>query len=422
MAYPEDPQRFLIDGPSGTAALRASPPTSPESADGEARLGALRVVVLFLLTLAACTLFYLAFAVHGKWWASVPERGFNADKLVMARGSAVREGDELVITREGPGGETVVSVVTDLRSADYPLVTWIAADVPDSAQVVLLWHTDFQPSQVNKLAVRVVSGRLLPTWVGADQHWIGRVTGLALAIHGPLTQPIRVRGVIAKPADAKGTMLDRLREWTAFEPWTGTSINTVTGGADIQDLPLPLLIVVSVAIAVAVLGWRLRKRWSTNAPTVAIAAVGLFVAGWFLLDARWTFNLVRQARDTAARYAHKDWQEKHLAADDGALFAFIEKARKSLPAKPARVFVLADADYFRGRAAYHLYPHNVWYDPYANTVPPAERLHAGDFIVVYQRRGVQYDASLQRLRWDGGVTVPVEFKVADGGGALFVVR
>ena len=66
MAYPEDPQRFLIDGPSGTAALRAAPPTSPESADGEAQLGALRVVVLFLLTLAACTLVYLAFAVHGK--------------------------------------------------------------------------------------------------------------------------------------------------------------------------------------------------------------------------------------------------------------------------------------------------------------------------------------------------------------------
>ena len=115
MAYPEDPQRFLIDGPSGTAALRASPPTSPESADGEARLGALRVVVLFLLTLAACTLFYLAFAVHGKWWASVPERGFNADKLVMARGSAVREGDELVTADRGEPEQRAADVVAHAR-------------------------------------------------------------------------------------------------------------------------------------------------------------------------------------------------------------------------------------------------------------------------------------------------------------------
>jgi len=382
----------------------------------------LRVLLFFLLALAACTLLYLAVAVHGRWWTSVPDRAFNADQLAVARGSAVRDGDELVITHAGPDGETVVSVVTDLRSGDYPLVSWIAIDVPDSAQVVLLWHTDYQPAQVNKLPIRVISGRLLPVWVGSDPHWIGRVTGLALAIHGPLTQPIRMRGVIARPADAKGTFADRVREWTAFEPWTGASINTVTGGADIQDLPLPLLLVVAVVIAVAALAWVSRRRLRAIAPSLAVAAAGLFVAAWFLLDARWTFNLARQARETAVRYGDKDWQGKHLAADDGPLFAFIEKVRIALPAKPARVFVLADADYFRGRAAYHLYPHNVWYEPFYNVVPPADRLHAGDYIVVYQRRGVQYDASLQRVRWDGGVTVPVELKLIDGGGALFVVR
>jgi hypothetical protein len=158
------------------------------------------------------------------------------------------------------------------------------------------------------------------------------------------------------------------------------------------------------------------------APSLAIAAAGLFIAVWFVLDARWTFNLARQTRETAARYGDKDWQSKHLAADDGPLFAFIEKVRDALPETPARVFVVADADYFRGRAAYHLYPHNVWYEPYYNAVPPADRLRPGDYIVVYQRRGVQYDASQQRVRWDGGVTIPVELKLRDGGGALFVVR
>ena len=87
-----------------------------------------------------------------------------------------------------------------------------------------------------------------------------------------------------------------------------------------------------------------------------------------------------------------------------------------------RVFVLADADYFRGRAAYHLYPHNVWFEPYRNVVPPADRLQAGDWIVVYQRRGVQYDAARHSLRWDGGATVPVDLKLVDHGGALFLVQ
>ena len=87
-----------------------------------------------------------------------------------------------------------------------------------------------------------------------------------------------------------------------------------------------------------------------------------------------------------------------------------------------RVFVVADADFFRGRAAYHLYPHNVWYEPYHNAVPPADRLRAGDWLVVYQRRGVAYDAAKRSVRWDGDVTVPVELKLLDHGGALFVVR
>ncbi len=64
----------------------------------------------------------------------------------------------------------------------------------------------------------------------------------------------------------------------------------------------------------------------------------------------------------------------------------------------------------------------MWFEPYRNAVPPADRLRAGDWIVVYQRRGVQYDASRHSLRWDGGATVPVELKLLDHGGALFLVQ
>ncbi len=404
--------------------MESGAPSDSQSAPAvPAAISARRVAITFLSALAGCTLVYLVFAIEGKWFSAVPDRFFGANSLVMARGSAVREGDELVITHEGPGGETIVSVVTDLRSADYPVIGWVAIDVPESAQVTLLWHTDYEPAQIRKLPVRVVSGRLLPVAVVTDSHWVGRIGGLALAIHGGLTQPIRLRGVIAKPADAKETVVDRVREWIALEPWTGASINTVTGGADVQDLPLPLLLVAAVAAAAAALIWSFRGRLRVIAPSLAIVIGAMFVVAWFVLDARWTFNLVREARETALRYGGgKDWREKHLAAEDGPLFAFVEKARKVLPAAPTRIFVLADAHYYRGRAAFHLYPHNVWYDPYYNTVPPVDRLRTGDFIVVYQRKGVQYDPGGQRLRWDGGAVVPVELKFLDGGGALFVVR
>jgi hypothetical protein len=43
-------------------------------------------------------------------------------------------------------------------------------------------------------------------------------------------------------------------------------------------------------------------------------------------------------------------------------------------------------------------------------------------MVVYQRRGVQYDAAQQRLRWEGGAPVSAELLLADAGAAVFRIR
>ena len=39
----------------------------------------------------------------------------------------------------------------------------------------------------------------------------------------------RIRGVIVKPMGTVEVLRDRAGEWLAFEGWTGTSINTITG-------------------------------------------------------------------------------------------------------------------------------------------------------------------------------------------------
>jgi hypothetical protein len=82
----------------------------------------------------------------------------------------------------------------------------------------------------------------------------------------------------------------------------------------------------------------------------------------------------------------------------------------------------ADAHYFRGRGAYYLYPHNVYFEPYRNAIPPSSRMRSGDYFVAYQRRGVQYDPAAQRLRWDGGDPVSAELLLTVPGAALFRIR
>jgi hypothetical protein len=90
-----------------------------------------------------------------------------------------------------------------------------------------------------------------------------------------------------------------------------------------------------------------------------------------------------------------------------------------MPEQPARVFMVADVNYFRGRGAYHLYPHNVYFEPYQNVMPPPSALRAGDFLVVYQRRGVQYNATEKKLRWGDGASVNTEVLYIEPGSALF---
>jgi len=213
---------------------------------------------------------------------------------------------------------------------------------------------------------------------------------------------------------------DRVREWLAFEGFTGTSINSVTGGADVQDLPLPVML--AATLALAALAWLGLARWRSRIEALPSVLAVLFVAAWVLLDARWTWDLARQVRETGRTYAGLGWRERHLAAEDGALFAFIESVRTKLPSAPARVFMNADEHYLRGRGAYHLYPHNVKYDPYRNTIPAAAEFRPGDYLVVYQRRGVQFDPVAQRLRWDGDDPVAAELLLSEPGAALFRIR
>jgi hypothetical protein len=380
------------------------------------------VALLFVAALAACLLAFLATAVPGSWFPGAAPKAWGAGNLALARGVGAVVGDELVVHAPDPSGMILVSVTGKFRSSDYPAVAWAAIGVPDTAVVRLLWFSDYTPQTISSAPIRVEAGRPLPARVSGERGWVGNISGLALAIQGPLTQPVRIRGVVAKPMGAGEILGDRVREWLAFEGWTGASINTVVGGADIQGLSLPALLaaVVALALAVACLLRRFAQRWMPLPVATVLAA--LFIAASLLLDARWTWNLVRQVQATAAQYAGKSAPERQLAGDDGPLYEFVEKARGVLPATPARVFVVADAAYFRDRAAYHLYPHNVFFDPRANVVPPASALRPGDWLVVYQRRGVQYSPAERRLRWDDGQSVAAELKLVDSLGALFLIR
>jgi hypothetical protein len=392
-----------------------APPASPPSA---------WVVALGTLAAAAivCLVGYLALAAPGAWIGGAAPMQWTASELALKRGTGELTHDRLVLTAPDPARTILVSVPTSLRSRDYLLIAWDVVGIPEGVEATLLWRNDYQPGRVFARSLAVESGRIAPLMVAREPNWIGRIDGLALLLRGPFTEPIIVRGAVAKPMTPTQVLADRAREWLAFEPWSGASINNLVGGADTQNLPLPVL--VAAVAAIAALAYAALARWRLRAlgPSLGVVVAAFFVGAWFIVDARWEWDLLRQANITRVQYAGKSWRDRHLAAEDGPLFAFIEKVRAKLPAPPARVFLVADTHYFRGRGAYHLYPYNVYIDPWSDTMPPPSALRPGDYFVVYHRKGVEYDAAKQLLRWDGLTPVAAELLFTDSGAALFRIR
>ncbi len=374
------------------------------------------------LAVIVVVLVYLAFAVPASWFPSSPVKQWGVRDLALPRGTGSVANSELVITGMDASGQVYVAITTDLRARDYATILWNVRNLPADAEVHFLWRSDYAPKKVFSVPVAVEAGRLLPVVLANDAGWLGHVTGIGLSIRGTMVQPFGVAGATAKPSGALGTLADRAREWLAFEPWRGTSINSIAGGDDLQPLPLPLLLAVAIALAGATLLLRRRFRPASRTLDVAAAIAIMFAVSWLVLDARWTWNLVRQAQATIAQYGGKDWRGKHLAAEDGALFDFVEKARAAMPQTPVRVFVGSEADYFRERAAYHLYPHNVYAEPRQNTLPPSNLVKPGDWMLVFQRRNVQFNPTTGELRWDGGAPVSAQLKLRGDGAALFLIQ
>ena len=380
------------------------------------------VIALFLAGVTACLFLYLTLAATGSWRNGAPSHQWSAREFTVKRGIAQLTPEGLVITAPDATRTVIIALDTELRARDYPLIAWEASNIPGSVQAMLLWYSDVDSTRVFQRNFVQEGGHLAPIFLAQERGWLGRIRGLALVLHGDFSEPIVVRSATAKTLSPPQVLGDRVREWLAFEPWNGASINNLSGGADVQELPLPAFLAAAAALAALAYAGLARLKPVVFGPVLGAGVASMFVIAWLALDARWQWNLAHQVFSTYAQYAGKSWRERHLAAEDAQVFAFIEKVRAKLPGSPARVFMAAGAHYFRDRGAYHLYPNNVYFDPWADTMPAPSSVRSGDYIVVYLRQGVQYETGTQQLRWDNLQPVAADLVLSDPGAALFRVR
>ena len=308
--------------PSDTPAPAPAAPPPPRD---------LTVTTTIIAFVAGCLVVVAGYvAINGGMLrAAASAKAYEATRMSVSRGLGRIDGN--VLAAHGVGGDVlIVAIATDFRARDLETIAWDVTGVPANAEVRLLFNSDYTPRRVHNRPLVVEDNRVLPLALAGDRDWLGKITGLALAVRAP-GATVRIRSVTAKPLSLTQLVSDRAGEWFRDEPWTGTSINNVTGGSGSQSLPLPVPLTIAALVAFALVV--AARRLFPGRYRRGVAAIGalVFVIAWLALDLRWTANLARQVVATIERYGGKDALERALAAEDGELVAFVDKAKALLP-------------------------------------------------------------------------------------------
>lgn len=372
-----------------------------------------------MISAALWVVLYLYTHVPEKWLSGLAPQIVAGSSFSLVRGAGQTTAEALTIHQTGEDEVAIAAYQTyGIRAEDFPAVEWRMASFGPPPDAFLLWRTAENPGATFTRPLQWRGAHPASLIMSDEPDWRGEITGLALVLRGKLNAPLVLYNVKLRPVNARTALADLISGWTSREAWHGGSINYIYGGraeASIAIVPAAALwAMLAIGIYAA---WRKWRKRSLNLCLIA----ALILIAWLVVDLRWQANLLSNLQETYARYAGKTWLEKHRAAEDGDLFDFIQAVKIKLGASPARVFMFSDFDYFRGRGAYHLYPHNVYYLIKDSTLPPLGILRKGDNLVFYQKRDIAYHPERKELLWNGQ-PLPVELILFSQGNAYFKVR
>jgi hypothetical protein len=345
---------------------------------------------------------------------------WTSGAYAVVSGKARADGPRLIVDRLGED-EKFVAVMprARLRASDFRALELDIRGLDAASKLAFLWRTEHSGGRTFVRPVDAVSEEGVGTAVRDDPNWNGEVTGVGFIISGPLRAPLAIESMRAVSNSAFRGAAETLRDWFAFRRWSGNAINVLLLRGELNPLSLSLFATLSAVTALCA-WWILRRRDRRQRLTGVLAIVA---CAWLFQDARWLLNFVRQVEASAGTFAGKSWRDKRLAAHDGALFAFLEQVKDAVAARPGRVMFASDDAYVRSRAGYHLLPVNTLSNVYHAELHGHEFLRPGDYLCVYGKHGIVFDAAAGTLAWEPGAPpLHAERVLATPPGALYRIR
>jgi hypothetical protein len=361
-------------------------------------------VAATLLGVAFCAvLLYPVVTMSTGGWADGPAPiVVSGPDWIPMQGSGRRNGNGFVLEALGAGGVAILSGrLAPFQAKDFPRVEWTLDSASPPSRIFFVWQTREHPKRNYSKPLQWLVNGVAPLELGAADGWSGTVIGVALVVRSDLEAPLRVGSLRLTSPSAAAVASEIFREWGARISLHGYSTHFPFDSERGHDLPLLAAVAIAEGIAMAAYvllarqrGWRRDRRvlWA------------IFLGGWVLLDLRWQASLWRDVADQGLPFAGKTSEEKHLAAEDSALFALVEKMKAALPAPPSRIVLFCDNTAICSRAAFFLYPHNVYRaSDWILKPPDPASLRTGDYLLLVYSRTVGYDPGRHVVVWrDGG--------------------
>jgi hypothetical protein len=212
---------------------------------------------------------------------------------------------------------------------------------------------------------------------------------------------------------------DALSGWLEFEPWAMHSVNFIYGGSARSRISPSLFIGIWTVSSLLLYG--LIALWQKKTVT-RTGVITILLLGWLFLDARWLFNLSRQAQVTRNSYTGKTADQINQTGIDREHYLFFQHLKNSvLPSAPRFIYVLDNGNsYFRAKTPWWLAPHNLLN---IDHLPRKQYQQKGGYILILNPvPGLHFDERSQRLRWGTNSSLAVQPLYLASRGALFRIK
>jgi len=354
------------------------------------------VVSLLLGALALIASLILFFPPPGATGQQAPPVTMSTAGARVLAGTGTLSDGEILLELNAAGMGIINMASLQIEASRYPFLHLNIEGSASDPNVAIAWNrSDTGQRSYFSPAGSHAQGS---SWLATNElrDWTGSISSLNLVVVGQASEVVRVSDFSLFPASPTRQLRALYSDLTRYVPWNRAAMNTHTGVTQVSSFyPVPLIV---AYLLLSLVGYGLllpvfRAKLTFNWRVVAL----IFLACWIILDLSWQNRLMHQLTDTYRTFSGKNTQEKLAVGPDAALYDFVSQVIPLLEPGDTRIFVLGNDKYSGQRAAYFLYPFNVYWPEPGRVLPQQDFFRRGDYVVLIRPTTAVFDARRNKL-------------------------